>query len=527
MKYLYGYNILSRTRYAVTNTLVGCTSSNSETTVNWGSLYSAVITASSGYTLEGATISITMGGTDITNTAYSNGTITIAKVTGALVISILAVQTAMRSITSLTTACKNPSTTKTVADGDAYSTEIHVPFGYQLLASNVTIIMGGVDITSTALSGNNISIASVTGDVVITAEATSAGLAAGLYQNGELVMDWATIKTTYPSAFNGTKLTGSGTQSYLTSLSGDLVIGSDITELANAALNRCTNLTNIFIPSSVTTLSGNTVNIGNINITELVVPSSITEINRTSFSGNNKLEYIYYNSSATTAPSGSYSTAIQYPLFENAGSESASCEVIIGQGVTAIMAFAFTRSYITKINIPASLTQINSGALNSQAQQFEIEMQGQNSTYQLIDNCLVSGSNVIFGYGNFTIPTSSSITTISAYAFVNIYTGTTVTIPDNITTVSEYAFADNITTTRYNIGTSVATIGNKAFGAVGSINPVCTDVYFYMNNLTSMATAFTTKTTRTINIYCKSTNTTVINYDWTTDKVNAVINQTL
>ena len=89
--------------YAVTNTLTGCTNSNSATSVTENASYSATISASSGYTLTGATVSITMGGTDITSTAYSNGTISIASVTGALVISVAAVAVTLSSISAVYT----------------------------------------------------------------------------------------------------------------------------------------------------------------------------------------------------------------------------------------------------------------------------------------------------------------------------------------------------------------------------------------------------------------------------------------
>lgn len=86
--------------FAVTNTLTGCTTSNSATSVLENTSYTAVITASSGYTLVGATVSITMGGNDITTSAYSGGIITINSVTGALVISVAAVAAVLNSITA-------------------------------------------------------------------------------------------------------------------------------------------------------------------------------------------------------------------------------------------------------------------------------------------------------------------------------------------------------------------------------------------------------------------------------------------
>lgn len=76
--------------YTVTNTLTNCTSNNSTTSIRKGSAYSATITANSGYQMSGATVSITMGDTDITGTAYSDKTITISEVTGNIAINITA-----------------------------------------------------------------------------------------------------------------------------------------------------------------------------------------------------------------------------------------------------------------------------------------------------------------------------------------------------------------------------------------------------------------------------------------------------
>lgn len=78
--------------YTITNTLTGCTSSNVATSANEGEPYAATITASSGYTLDGATVQITMGGVDITASAYSGGSISIASVTGTIDITIIAAE---------------------------------------------------------------------------------------------------------------------------------------------------------------------------------------------------------------------------------------------------------------------------------------------------------------------------------------------------------------------------------------------------------------------------------------------------
>lgn len=77
---------------SVTNNLTYCVNSNSLTSVPYGSAYSATITANSGYDL--SSIKVTMGGTDITSTAVSDSTITIASVTGDIVITAVAVEQA-------------------------------------------------------------------------------------------------------------------------------------------------------------------------------------------------------------------------------------------------------------------------------------------------------------------------------------------------------------------------------------------------------------------------------------------------
>ena len=72
--------------WSVTSVLTNATSSNGATSVADGSSYSATITAEEGYTLSSFTVM--MGGVDITDTAYTDGVITIAAVTGNVIITV-------------------------------------------------------------------------------------------------------------------------------------------------------------------------------------------------------------------------------------------------------------------------------------------------------------------------------------------------------------------------------------------------------------------------------------------------------
>ena len=79
------------TQYTITNTLTECTNSNTASVINELTEYTGTLTANQGYIM--SSVTITMGNTDITSTAYdsSDGSITIASVTGNIVITAEAI----------------------------------------------------------------------------------------------------------------------------------------------------------------------------------------------------------------------------------------------------------------------------------------------------------------------------------------------------------------------------------------------------------------------------------------------------
>lgn len=75
--------------YRITNNLTNVSTNNSVASVASGARYSATITVEDGYTL--GAVTVTMGGVDITDTAYADGVITITQVIGDVVITATAV----------------------------------------------------------------------------------------------------------------------------------------------------------------------------------------------------------------------------------------------------------------------------------------------------------------------------------------------------------------------------------------------------------------------------------------------------
>lgn len=156
---------------SITKNLTGCTISNAASQVDYGEAYTATITPESGKTL--TSVVIKMGGVDITSTVYSagSGAINIAKVTGAVTITAAASAPSVTyTITRNLTNCASSNTANTIAEGAAYTTTLS-PTGTFKKLGQITVTMGGTDISASAVSGSTITIAKVTGNIVITCAA--------------------------------------------------------------------------------------------------------------------------------------------------------------------------------------------------------------------------------------------------------------------------------------------------------------------------------------------------------------------
>ena len=179
------------TTYNITKNLSNCILSNNATSVNKGSSYTSNITANSGYEL--MNISITMGGTNITSSAFSGGKINISNVTGDIVITAQATASSgttdpgatSYTVTRNLTNCSSSNTSSSVSKGATYTTRITANSGYTLGA--ITVTMGGTNITSSAVSGNTITISNVTGNITITAQATASSSGGGSDLTGTYV----------------------------------------------------------------------------------------------------------------------------------------------------------------------------------------------------------------------------------------------------------------------------------------------------------------------------------------------------
>lgn len=153
----------------ITKNLTGCTISNGSVQVDYGERYTATLTPDSGKVL--TSVMVEMGGVDISSSAVSGGDISIVKVTSAVTITAVAsVPSVTYTITRNLTNVASSNTANSIAENASYTTTLSPTGGYKKLGT-ITVTMGGVDISASAVSGSTITIAKVTGDIVITCAA--------------------------------------------------------------------------------------------------------------------------------------------------------------------------------------------------------------------------------------------------------------------------------------------------------------------------------------------------------------------
>lgn len=156
------------TKYSITNNLSHATNSNTTTSIAENTSYSANITANSNYKIK--TVTVTMGGVDITNTAYSNGRINISSVTGNIVITVtteyVSSEITRYTITNNLSHATNSNTTTSIEENASYNATITANSNYRI--KNVTVTMGSTNVTNSVYSNGRINIPNVTGNITIT-----------------------------------------------------------------------------------------------------------------------------------------------------------------------------------------------------------------------------------------------------------------------------------------------------------------------------------------------------------------------
>ena len=236
---------------------------------------------------------------------------------------------------------------------------------------------------------------------------------------------------------------------------GSLVIpatinGYPVRIIGDEAFARCSGLTSITIPNSVTSI-GDYAFYGCSGLTSVTIPNSVKAIGRDAFYDCSGLTYVTIPNSVTSIDEGAF----------------------------------FGCSGLTSITIPNSVTSIGGGAFSDCSGLTSIIVESENSVYDSRNDCnaiIESQANTLIqGCMTTTIP--NSVTSIGDYAFYKCSSLTSITIPNSVTSIGDGAFSGCSGLTSITIPNSVTTIDNYTFSSCSSLTSVSIP-----NSVTSIGT---------------------------------------
>ncbi len=244
------------------------------------------------------------------------------------------------------------------------------------------------------------------------------------------------------SVKEGTKIICDSAFWYCSSLS-EIVIPSSVTSIGDSAFYGCNSLSEIVIPSSITSI-GDSAFYGCNSLSGIVIPSSVTSICDSAFWGCNSLSEIVIPSSVTSIGDRAFSSC-----------DSLS-EIVIPSSVTSIGKSAFWGcNSLSEIVIPSSVTSIGDRAFSSCDSLSEI----------VIPSSVTSiGKSAFWGCNSLSeIVIPSSVTSICDWAFWNCRSLSEIVIPSSVTSIGKGAFYVCDSLSEIVIPSSVTSIGDSAF----------------------------------------------------------------
>ena len=254
----------------------------------------------------------------------------------------------------------------------------------------------------------------------------------------------------------------------------EIVIPSSVTSIGESAFSSCTSLKYISIPKSVIGLNGNPfanwngklkclspnfvyeddilfnkdksriISFRNQNIETYVIPSSVTSIGDWAFSYCFSLSEIVISSSVTSIGDSAFSWCLSLS------------EIVIPSSVTSIGKGAFSScSHLSEIVIPSSVTSIGDWAFENCSSLSEIVIPS--SVTSIGDSAFSSCDSL----SEIVIP--SSVTSIGDSAFSYCFSLSEIVIPSSVTSIGDSAFSRCDSLSEIVIPPSVTSIGKGAF----------------------------------------------------------------
>ncbi|MCM1438904.1 MAG: leucine-rich repeat domain-containing protein [Roseburia sp.] len=176
---------------------------------------------------------------------------------------------------------------------------------------------------------------------------------------------------------------------------------------------------------------------------------------------NTLTETLILGNGESVIPAGGIVKIIGSDAFDNPFEDF---NVEIPDGVEIIKQFAFSRSKIKSLHIPASVKVIEQGAFWATEEMTEITVDEANENYYVKDNCLIEKTTKIMikGCTGSVIPSNDGITTVADYAFTGIGL-TSLVLPDTATSVGIAAFNSCTKLTEIDLGAGMTSLERLSF----------------------------------------------------------------
>ena len=306
----------------------------------------------------------------------------------------------------------------------------------------------------------------------------------------------------------------SGEPSYQSTLSGQVVVPSEVTyvftsngqsttyncavvNLMDAPFRNCTDITEVVLPNTLTTMGGNSF-WGCTSLQAVNIPAGVTKIWGSIFRGCTALETIVVDANNPVYDSRDNCNAIIETATNTLingckGSTIPATVTEIGQSafmditdltsvtfpnsLTKINSYAFEKTGLTEITIPASVNTIVDNPFAACSNLATIVVDANNAVYDSRDNCnaIIETATVklVSGCINTAIP--DGVTAIGNKAFQSIkIQGQSVVVPEGVTSIGNSAFAGSDLKT-LTLPSTLKALGVAAF----STNMHMEDVYCY------------------------------------------------
>jgi len=228
-------------------------------------------------------------------------------------------------------------------------------------------------------------------------------------------------------------------------LGGCPVVGIGVTSTGDSAFEWCTQLTDVTIPNSVTSIGNWAFDMS--ELTSVTIPASVTSIGDGAFDACMGLTEILVNGNN-----------LNYASVDG---------VLYDKGITFLIQYPVQNTR-TSFTIPNSVTTIGDGAFDACMGLTEILVSGDNLNYASVDGVLYDKDiTVLIQYlvlntrTSFTIP--NSVTSIGNYAFADCTALTSVTIPNSVTSIGDGAFYDCTGLTAAHFVGNAPTMGTDVF----------------------------------------------------------------